>query len=331
MPRPADAQDRALTRTANRLMLGLIIVVSLILLVLWRTENPRLERVRMSMIDTLAPSMSVVNGPIDLAWHVGRDYREFIDVYDQNRALRREIQSLRSWRERARLLEEENAQLRALNNVRLPPRTTFVAGDVIADSGGPFREAVLVNVGRSDQIQDGAAAVDGLGVVGRVVGVGERASRLLLLTDFSSRVPVIVQPGARRAVLSGDGTSLPRLEFLDGGDRVQPGDLIETTGDGGVFPPDLPVGHVVVTQGGSLRASLLADYARLEFVRLLRYEPDTGIDEPGDLVLPEPGALLGPLRGALGVTDSGPDALIGGALLGDLRPGDPGLAGTASN
>jgi rod shape-determining protein MreC len=303
MPRPAESPDRALTRTVHRLLLGLVILVSLALLILWRTDNPRLERVRMSLIDRLAPSMSMVNGPIDFAWHVGRDYREFIDVYEQNRALRREIQSLRSWRERARLLEEENAQLRALNNVRLPPRTTFVAGDVIADSGGPFREAVLVNVGRSDQIQDGAAAVDGHGVVGRVVGVGERASRLLLLTDFSSRVPVIVQPGAQRAVLAGDGTALPRLEFLDGGDRIRPGDLVETTGNGGVFPPDLPVGHVVATPTGGWRVRLLADYARLEFVRLLRYEPETEIDRPGGLILPhsvsgEPQATAPSLAGA---------------------------------
>ena len=289
MPRPAESPERALTRAVHRLLLGLVVLASLVLVVLWRTENPRLERVRMSLIDTLAPSMSVVNGPIDFAWYVGRDYREFIDVYDQNRALRREIQSLRTWRERARFLEEENAQLRALNNVRLPPRTSFVAGDVIADSGGPFREAVLVNVGRVDQIQDGAAAVDGQGVVGRVVGIGEKASRLLLLTDFSSRVPVIVQPGARRAVLSGDGTAMPRLEFLDGGDDIKPGDLVETTGDGGVFPPDLPVGHVVATPSGGWRVVLLADYARLEFVRLLRYEPETTIDQPGDLIVPPPG------------------------------------------
>lgn len=288
MPRPDDAQARALTRTAHRLLLGLLIAISIVLIILWRTDNPRLERIRMSVIDRLAPSMTLVSGPLDFAWHIGRDYRDFLNVYDQNRALRREIQSLRSWRERARLLEEENAQLRALNNVRLPPRTTFVAGDIIADSGGPFREAVLVSVGRSDQIEDGAAAVDGHGLVGRVVGVGERASRLLLLTDFSSRVPVIVQPGARRAMLSGDGMTLPRLEFLDGGDRISPGDLVSTTGDGGVFPPDLPVGHVVATPSGGWRVKLLADYARLEFVRLLRYAPETEIDRPGGLILPRP-------------------------------------------
>ncbi|MEM7189972.1 MAG: rod shape-determining protein MreC [Pseudomonadota bacterium] len=284
MAQQAASPEKALRRLLNRIILGIIIVVSLVLLILWRTDNPRLERLRMTLIDGATPSMGWVSEPVDFAWKLGRDYREFLDVYEQNKALRREIQGLRGWRENARLLEEENAQLRALNNVRVARRTTYVTGDVIADSGGPFRESALVNVGRRDGIADGAAAVDGYGLVGRVVGVGERASRLLLLTDFSSRVPVIVQPGARRAVLAGDGRAAPKLEFLDGSEPVRPGDLVETSGDGGVFPPDLPVGHVLADPGGTLRAVLLSDYARLEFVRLLRYNPDTLIDQPGDLI-----------------------------------------------
>ena len=287
MRRRASPQESALTRTVHRILLGLVVLVSVFLLILWRSDNPRLERVRMSVIDQVAPSMEWVNGPVDFAWNVGRDYKSFMNLQEQNRRLRREIQALRAWREEARLLEEENAQLRALNNVRLAARTTFVTGDVFADSGGPFLQSALVNVGRDDGVEDGSAAVDGSGLVGRVVGVGQRASRLMLLTDFSSRVPVIIQPGARRAVLSGDGTAAPKLEFIDGTDRIQPGDLIETSGDGGVFPPDLPIGRVVATPGGTWRAALLADYSRLEFVRLLRYNPDTLIDSPGDLVRPD--------------------------------------------
>jgi rod shape-determining protein MreC len=272
----------------HRILLGVVILVSLALLILWRTENPRLERVRMGLVDTVAPSMTWVNQPIDFVWNLARDYKNFINVYGQNKQLRREIQALRSWRERARLLEEENAQLRALNNVRLPPRISVVTGDVFADSGGPFAQSALVNVGRNDRVQDGSAALDGAGLVGRVVGVGKNASRLLLLTDFESRVPVTIQPGARRAILTGDGTTAPVLEFIDGNDRVSPGDLIETSGDGGVFPPNLPVGQVVTTASGTWRANLLADYSRLEFVRLLRYNPDTEIDEPGGLIKPVP-------------------------------------------
>jgi rod shape-determining protein MreC len=219
---------------------------------------------------------------------MSRNYGNFFDVYAQNRELRREIQRLHAWRETARQFEEENAQLRALNNVRLVPHSTFVTGDVIADSGGPFLQSALVNVGARDGVIDGSAAVDGNGLVGRVVGVGDHATRLLLLTDFSSRVPVLVQPSGLRAILSGNGTGAPLLEFLENPEEVKPGDLVRTSGDGGVFPPNLPVGRLVALPGGAWRVALSADFARLEFVRLLRYTPDTRIDRPGGLILTRP-------------------------------------------
>ncbi len=288
MRRAASPQESALTRSVHRILLGLIVLVSVFLLILWRSDNPRLERLRLSLADALIPSMSLVNQPLEFASEMSRDYRNFFDIYSQNRELRREIQRLRAWRGTARQLEEENAQLRALNNVRLAPHATFVTGDVIADSGGPFLQSALVNVGARDGVVDGSAAVDGNGLVGRVVGVGQHATRLLLLTDFSSRVPVLVQPSGRRAILAGDGTSAPVLEFLENPDEVNPGDPIRTSGDGGVFPPDLAVGRLIALPGGTWRVALSADYARLEFVRLLRYAPDTRIDRPGELILSRP-------------------------------------------
>jgi rod shape-determining protein MreC len=78
------------------------------------------------------------------------------------------------------------------------------------------------------------------------------------------------------------------LEFLDNPDKVTPGDPVRTSGDGGVFPPDLAVGRLIALPGGIWRVALSADYARLEFVRLLRYAPDTGIDRPGGLILSRP-------------------------------------------
>ncbi len=280
--------DTQLNRTVRNIMLSIVVLISLVLLLLWRADNPRLERLRMEVVDAFAPSMGWVAGPIDVGLEVAQDYRNFIDVYAQNRTLRREIQSLKAWRERARVLEEENAELRALNNVRLTPRTTFVTGDVLADSGGPFLQSALVNVGRDNGVRDGAAAVDGSGLVGRVVGVGRRASRLLLLTDFSSRVPVMIQPGGRRGILAGDGTTAPVLEFIDEVDQLGAGEIVETSGTGGIFPPDLPVGRVIATQDGKWRVALLANYGRLEFVRLLRYQPDTEIDQPGGLIVGDP-------------------------------------------
>ncbi|MBK0397941.1 rod shape-determining protein MreC [Limibaculum sp. M0105] len=296
MARPGDDRTGDVERRLRRALLGMATVICLALFLLWRIDNPRIERLRMELADAVLPGMSWVAGPIELGTAMVRDYRNFLDVYDQNRELRREIQRLRVWRETARALEEENAQLRALNHVRLAPRTVFVTGDVIADSGGPFSHTVMVNVGERDGVLDGSAAVDGSGLVGRVVGTGQTAARILLLTDFSSRVPVMIRPSGRRAILAGDGAAAPRLEFVDGIDELRPGDQVETSGDGGVFPSGLPVGRIIAMPDGSLRAALAADYNRLEFLRVLRYKPDTQIDRPGGMVVP-PGPASSPLIG----------------------------------
>jgi rod shape-determining protein MreC len=307
--RPASPTDTKLTRTVRRILLGFVLLVCVFLLILWRTNNPRLERLRLTLADAVLPSMDVINQPIEFAAEMSQDYRNFFDVYSQNRELRREIQRLRAWRETARQFEEENAQLRALNNVRLVPHSTFVTGDVIADSGGPFLQSALVNVGARDGVIDGSAAVDGNGLVGRVVGVGDHATRLLLLTDFSSRVPVLVQPSGLRAILAGNGTSAPILEFVENPEEVKPGDLVRTSGDGGVFPPNLPVGRLVALPGGTWRVALSADFSRLEFVRLLRYSPDTRIDRPGGLILSRPGGVE---RGQTSIPPDSPPAESGG-------------------
>ena len=116
MAQAQASAEKSLTRLVHRIFLGLAILACLILLILWRTDNPRLERVRMSLIDTVTPSMEWVGEPLQVFWNVARDYEEFVNVYEQNKALRREIQSLRAWRETARALEEENAQLRATSS-----------------------------------------------------------------------------------------------------------------------------------------------------------------------------------------------------------------------
>ena len=167
---------------------------------------------------------------------------------------------------------------------------------MIADSGSPFRQSVLLNVGSGrDGIRDGWAVTDGLGLVGRVSGVGQRSSRVLLLTDAASRVPVTIQPSGQRAMLIGDNTPLPTLDFIEVPEEVRPGDRVVSSGDGDVFPAGLLVGQVVQTRDGRLRLRLSADYERLEFLRVLRNQGSESIDAPATLI----GPMLPPSEAAL--------------------------------
>jgi rod shape-determining protein MreC len=282
-----------MARTLRRIGLGALALVGLALFGLWRGDSPRIEALRMALADRAAPALLGLSRPVSGLTAMLEDWERFSDVYGQNRELRREIQRLRGWRDAAQELERENAQLRALNNVRLSPRIGFATGEVFADAGGPFARSVLVNIGGEDGVTDGAAAVDGAGLAGRVVGVGDRVSRLLLLTDFDSRVPVKVTPSGQRGVLTGDATAAPRLMFLADDSTVSVGDPVVTSGDDGVFPPDLPVGVVAAVGDRLARVRLAADYQRLEFVRVLRWSREQPLDAPGDLILPE--ALSGRL------------------------------------
>jgi rod shape-determining protein MreC len=156
----------------------------------------------------------------------------------------------------------------------------------MADSGSPFRQSVLLNVGARDGIRDGWATMDGIGLVGRIAGVGERTSRVILVTDSNSRIPVTIQPSGQRAILSGDNSLAPPLEFVEDTDAVRPGDRVITSGDGGVFPAGLLVGQVVLDADKRLRVILAADYQRLEFLRVLRSHELEPITDPGELLAP---------------------------------------------
>ena len=283
MARDRNTPDRYST-ALGRLMLGALVVMLLGLFLLWRIDSPRVERLRMEITDRVIPNFATITAPVTSAVNILRSARSYTRIYQQNQELRRELQQMKAWKEAALQREQENARLLDLNNVRLDPKFTKITGVVLADSGSPFRQTVLLNVGRRDGIVDGWAAIDGIGLVGRIAGVGERTSRVILLTDTSSRIAVSIESNGQRAMIVGDNTSRPPLEFLEAPETVRPGDRVVTSGDGGVFPSGLLVGQVTQTQSGRLRVRLAADIQRLEFLRVLRHQPLEIISNAGDLV-----------------------------------------------
>ncbi|MEL6518348.1 MAG: rod shape-determining protein MreC [Pseudomonadota bacterium] len=285
------AQDRGsnddFTRPIRRIFIGGLVLVLFALFLLWRIDSPRAERFRAMLVDRFVPSMDWALVPVTNAVDMVGDFQSYARIREQNQELRRELQQMRAWREAALQLEQENAKLLDLNKVRLDPKLTFVTGVVLADSGSPFRQSVLLNVGARDGIQDGWATTDGLGLVGRISGVGQTTSRVILLTDPGSRIPVTIQPTGQRGILAGDNSALPPVDFIEDTEQVRPGDRVVSSGDGGVFPAGLLVGQLVAGPDDRLRVRLAADYERLEFLRVLRSRPAEAIRAPGGLVGPD--------------------------------------------
>ncbi|MGV8952995.1 MAG: rod shape-determining protein MreC [Cypionkella sp.] len=275
-------------RPLRRVLVALLILAMLGLFFLWRIDSPRVERFRSALVDRFVPSMQWASAPVTWGLDVVDDFQSYARLYQQNQQLREELRQMKAWKEAALQLEQKNARLLDLNHVRLDPKLTHVTGVVLADSGSPFRQSVLLNVGERDGIRDGWATMDGIGLVGRISGVGAQTSRVILLTDSNSRVPVTVQPSGQQSLLSGDNSDLPPLDFIEDPDEVRPGDRVVSSGDGGMFPAGLLVGTVVLGTDKRLRVALAADYQRLEFLRVLRSHELAPITDAGALIAEPP-------------------------------------------
>ena len=281
-----DRDEDSYARPVRRLLLTVLLLCLFSLTLIWRIDNPRMERLRAAITDSVVPNMEWAMAPVTGAARMADNFQSYTRLYEQNQELRRELQQMRAFREAAIQLEQENARLRDLARVQLDPELTYVTGVVLADSGSPFRRSLLLNVGARDGILNGWATMDGLGVVGRISGVADSTSRVVLLTDANSRIPVTIQPSGQQALLTGDNSQAPILEFIEDPEDVSPGDRVVTSGDGGVFPPDLLVGQVAVTRDGRIRARLAADYGRLNFLRVLRSHPGSTLLDTGDIIGP---------------------------------------------
>ena len=275
------------TRPIRRILVGTLVVFLFAVFLLWRIDSPRVERFRAQIVDQVVPNFDWALVPVTKLVSMVRNFQSYNRIYEQNQELRRELRQMKAWKEAALQLEQENAKLLDLNNVRLDARLSYVTGVVLADSGSPFRQSVILNIGARDGILDGWAATDGLGLVGRVAGVGERSSRVILLTDSNSRLPVTIQPSGQAALMTGENSAVPLLELIENPDKVRAGDRVVSSGDGGVFPPGLLVGHVVQGADRRFRVRLAADYQRLEFLRVLRSHGAERIVDPGALIAPQ--------------------------------------------
>jgi len=255
----------------HRFTFVLLFGASLVLMVLGRSDNALVERARLVVTDALAPIMEAISRPLATVRQAYDDAREFLNLREENAALREQQQRLQQWQAVARELQAENEALRGLLKFVPDKKASFVTARVIADNGGAFVRSVLVAAGARDGVRKGDAAATGEGLAGRVAEVGERSARILLLTDINSRIPVVIERSRDQGILAGDNSDNPRLLYLSHGTQLAPGDRIVTSAAGGALPPGLPVGVVKSVDNGNVVVQLFVDWDHMEYLRLMDY------------------------------------------------------------
>jgi rod shape-determining protein MreC len=219
-----------------------------------------------------SPVGQVVSAPGRWTGQATQFVRDYFGAVSENRRLRAENSELRQWKQTAIALEDTNSRYRALLGFKTNPPIPMASAHVIADSRGPFADTRLADAGKEKGVEVGNPVMNERGLVGRVIGVAHGASRVLLLTDVASRTPVLIDRTDARAIMTGDASATPKLDYLRGVDAIKDGDRILTSGDGGMIPRGLPVGTAVKGLDGSWRVRLDADQSSIDFVRILLFK-----------------------------------------------------------
>lgn len=248
-----------------------LVAACFLLMLLSKAEVVVIERLRMTVLDALAPAFDAIRQPAEYINHMVLDLRQLAHIREENARLRTEVERLGQWQEVARKLDGENQALRSLLNVVPDPPVHFATARVLADSGGAFVRQLLVGAGSEQGIARGHVAMTGEGMIGRISEVGAHTARVLLINDLNSRIPVIVESSHARAVLAGDNGPMLRLLYLARDARAVPGDRVVTSGDGGSLPAGLPLGVIAANDEHGVLVQPLVDWTRLEYVRILDY------------------------------------------------------------
>ena len=254
---------------------GVVIAIVLALAFVVAQTSPLVRSaivpVRAGMDDIVVQSAAGVHR--SSGWGFGGD----ADLRQKIEALEIENRQLSIWRDTATSMSERMLRYEELLNLQGEPIPSGISARVVTETNGPFAETRLANAGDRNGVMKGFIAVNTRGVVGRVVRVGNRSSRILLVTDFNSRVPVMGEVSGVRAILAG-GRGKEIGQLIDKPERADfiEGENLITTGEGNAFPRGLRLG-VVFNQNGEWVAQLALSEAPLDFVRLL---PSLAIPAP---------------------------------------------------
>ncbi len=250
----------------------ILMIVSVVFMAISAFKPQAFDFARSNVSNVFAPVLAVVSIPLQKVSMFSHDITNFAQLQADNAHLTQENERLRYWYQTALLLDSENKSLRKLLNVVGEDDFEHVSGRVIADSGSAYVKSVMVNIGERQGLKNGDAVLSGDGLAGRVIEVGSGSSRILLVTDMNSRIPVVVEDTGQHAILSGTNDTIPQLIHVPPDSKIADGARIITAGYGGVFPHGLPVGRAQLDPDGLIEVILFSDFDKLQIVRVLRYK-----------------------------------------------------------
>ena len=224
---------------------------------------------RMSSNDFLAPVIDFVSAPIRGVETMAEGIRTVASLRAENVRLQAENDLLQRWRRRAEILESENQQLRSVTGTVSDENRSLITARAVTAPGGSFAHTILIAIGNESGIAAGDPVITSNGLVGIVYEVGRAYARVLMISDINARIPVMLASSSWPGLTIGRNGEYLELAFLPAEARPEVGELVLTSGHGGILPAGLAVGRVDRVDGDDIRVRPAVEFRNLGYVSVL--------------------------------------------------------------
>ncbi|MBB5708346.1 rod shape-determining protein MreC [Sphingopyxis panaciterrulae] len=281
MVRPAHRRPGQSRKAQYSLFVAYVIAVTgaiagLLLALLSVVDPVGFAQLRVVSQEVAAPVARVTRSITGSISGVDDNISAYVKAGTQNRRLRNELADARRKLVATSALQEENRQLKSLLKLQQTDKAALAHGYLLTSTSTSSRRIALLSIGRNLGVASGQPVRGADGLIGRVLSAGPSVSQVLLLTDVDNIVPVRRARDGLPALSSGRGNGFLDVRTLNiANNPFKPGDILVTSGTGGLYPPNIPVAIVVSRQDDGALARPLADPGRVDAVAVLRpYTPD---------------------------------------------------------
>ena len=255
--------------TKQRFSLFVLLFSSIFLIVLGKFNFTAINYLKITINEVVYRTSFVASIPEKYITYSYRAIEEHIKLYKDYNFQKEELEKLKSEKYEVKFLEAENKRLKkVLNDINYS--SELVIAKVIIDKQSPFLRSIIINKGSKNNIKKGMPILSDSYLIGKVIEVNYMTSRVLLLSDLNSKIPVTIEPGSIQSILSGDGGNSGNIQYTKDNLPIADGSIIYTSGTGGLLKSGIPIGKIEQNENQN-SVNFFIDFSQLRYVKVSSY------------------------------------------------------------
>jgi rod shape-determining protein MreC len=256
--------------TQQRFSLLGLILFSILFIYLGTINFKAINYIKIAINEIVYRSSFIVSGPENFIKEIYYKVDSHFKLYHEHKDREIELESLKSKSLLNKFMILENKRLKSIIDDYLLESDEIVA-KVLIDKQSPFLKSIVANKGSKHNIKLGMSVLDGEYLIGKVVEVNYLTSRILLLSDLNSKIPISIEPKGILSILSGTGKKYGIIQYLKSDYNIEDSSIVYTSGSGGLIKAGVPVGKIINLNNES-RVSFFSDFTQLNFVKIIFYK-----------------------------------------------------------